>query len=258
MQRLGIQTKLDGRWLADSQQSSEFIQRLSETGIDATRLEIKPNYHPIEEMVLADGKTRTVFGGYIKILFTEKQWNPPQEGDIASTDLVLLDPFLGAESELCADYCIQHAKPYLTIDHAPESKIARNAHATLISEEFLLREYKTVHDSGQGWEEIFLTYLDSCPGWVIFTFGGEPLWYAPPRTSAIETRAKRTFQPYPVKVVDTTGAGDSFRAGFAYALLQGKQGEEAIQTACAVAGLVCTKFPGVLQSPTEAELSAFF
>jgi sugar/nucleoside kinase (ribokinase family) len=60
-----------------------------------------------------------------------------------------------------------------------------------------------------------------------------------------------------VHVRDTTGAGDSFRAGIIYGMLNGQEDEELIRTGAAVAALVCERFPGVLNSPTEGELSEF-
>ncbi len=54
---------------------------------------------------------------------------------------------------------------------------------------------------------------------------GQRFWYAP------------TFR---VNVVDTTGAGDLFHAGFAYGLLQGWDTQRTLQFGCAAAGLNCT------------------
>ena len=54
---------------------------------------------------------------------------------------------------------------------------------------------------------------------------GERFWYAP---------------SYRVPVVDTTGAGDLFHAGFAYGLLHGWDSQRMIEFGCAAAGLNCT------------------
>jgi sulfofructose kinase len=45
---------------------------------------------------------------------------------------------------------------------------------------------------------------------------------------------------FEIAPVDTTGAGDIFHAGFAYALVQGWQLERALEFSCAAAGLACT------------------
>jgi ribokinase len=58
------------------------------------------------------------------------------------------------------------------------------------------------------------------------------------------------------KVVDTTGAGDAFNAGFAVALAEGRPPAEAVRFGCAVAGLSVQK-PGTAPSmPTRAEIDA--
>lgn len=258
LQGLGMQTQIDGRWLADSDQARLLLQRLQHAGMDTSRLQIKPGFHPMEEVVIADGVTRTVFGGYIKILFTEIQWNFPCEEDIAQSSIALIDPFLGEASHQCAQLCTKHAVPFVTCDVEPTNPIAQNALATIISEEFLLREGQKLlaerypGASESAWEQIFTQYTQHCNGWIIFTFGGEPIWYREPGSSAVHK-----WKPRTVQLRDSTGAGDSFRAGFAYAMLQGLQGESAISTASAVAELVCERFPGVLQSPSKDELNTY-
>jgi sugar/nucleoside kinase (ribokinase family) len=60
-----------------------------------------------------------------------------------------------------------------------------------------------------------------------------------------------------IAAVDTTGAGDAFRAAFIYALLNGKPPDDLLQFANAAAALSCTR-PGALDSvPTLAEVDRF-
>lgn len=56
------------------------------------------------------------------------------------------------------------------------------------------------------------------------------------------------------KVVDTTGAGDAFNAGFCVAIAEGRAPAEAVRFGCALAGLSVQK-PGTAPSmPTRAEI----
>ncbi|MEH7076543.1 ribokinase [Neobacillus drentensis] len=62
---------------------------------------------------------------------------------------------------------------------------------------------------------------------------------------------------YKVNVVDTTGAGDSFNGGFAYAICQGASLKEACQFASAVAALSVTKLGAQGGMPTMQEVQDF-
>jgi len=56
---------------------------------------------------------------------------------------------------------------------------------------------------------------------------------------------------------DTTGAGDAFRAGFLYGLLQGETIEACLNLACAVAALKCRDLGARAALPTAYELNGF-
>jgi sulfofructose kinase len=62
--------------------------------------------------------------------------------------------------------------------------------------------------------------------------------------------------PVPGVCRDTTGAGDSFRAGFLYGILQNLSVEEAARTANAVAALKCREIGARTALPNRAELEA--
>jgi sugar/nucleoside kinase (ribokinase family) len=50
--------------------------------------------------------------------------------------------------------------------------------------------------------------------------------------------------------VDSAGAGDSFRGGLIYGLLQGWSDDETVRFASALASLVCTTTPGCVNPPS--------
>ena len=86
---------------------------------------------------------------------------------------------------------------------------------------------------------------------VIQTLGDEGAFVLP--------RDGRSFTvpAFPVAVVDTTGAGDSFHGGFLYALSRGCALKEAVVLASAVAALSCTQLGGQSGLPNSARLRQF-
>ena len=66
----------------------------------------------------------------------------------------------------------------------------------------------------------------------------------------------RYFDAYPVRAIDTTGAGDAFNAGLAAALVRGEPMESAIDQGCR-AGAFCVTRNGVIDGlgyPSDLEL----
>ena len=62
---------------------------------------------------------------------------------------------------------------------------------------------------------------------------------------------------FAVKAVDTTGAGDAFHGGYAYAMAQGWPARKSAEFAAAVAAMKCTKVGGRTGLPRLAEVEAF-
>ena len=68
-------------------------------------------------------------------------------------------------------------------------------------------------------------------GLVVLSNGGRPLLYGR------KGQPVQRFQPYAVDVIDSAGAGDSFRAGLAYGILQGWSDLETIRYASALGAI---------------------
>ena len=60
----------------------------------------------------------------------------------------------------------------------------------------------------------------------------------------------------PVEVVDTTGAGDSFDAGFLYGILAGWPLRDALELGVACGSLSCTGIGGTAAQPTLEQARA--
>lgn len=122
-------------------------------GIDISRLTLKDNYIGVKGIVYADGLTRTNFGTYRKLLFTDKQWNEPVMEDVQNAKIVCLDPFFKKKSLLASKICHDLNKPYVSIDFNPEDELSQNATVMIISNESRKREYPGVEK-----EELFKKY----------------------------------------------------------------------------------------------------
>ncbi len=236
LSKLGIKTKLDGNWL-NQNNADKVFNILRPFDIDVSRLTVKQNYGT-EEIVITDKDSRTVFGNYAKFHSGEKQWNAPQEIDIQNAILVSLDPYFKDESLRIAQMCVQHKKPYVTIDCKYDDFMAQNADAVIISHELRDQEYRD-----RVMLEIFEQYQENCKGLIIFTFGSDELWYAR-RGEKI-----KKFQPYKIIPIDTTGAGDSFRSGIIYGILKSWDDATTVEFASAVAACVCLTIPHTLNAP---------
>jgi ribokinase len=91
--------------------------------------------------------------------------------------------------------------------------------------------------------------LETGPKTVIIKKGADGVF-------AMTSKSKLSVPVYPVKVVDTTGAGDAFSAGFITAQLEGKNLKDSIEFANATANLKITK-AGARALPTRKAVERF-
>ena len=88
--------------------------------------------------------------------------------------------------------------------------------------------------------------------WVVVKQGARGALAVSPRGERVQVPA------FPVPVVDTTGAGDTFNAGFIYAyVLQKMPIGDALRFAAACAGLSTTGVGGTAAQPTRAQVEQF-
>ena len=246
LSRLGLSVQLDGNWISDTTAGERLLAIIRGYGIDSRRLRVKKGFAGVQEIVFSDEHSRTIFGNYVELLSTIRKWNIPRKADLAKARIVCVDPPFQAESALVGAYAVELGVPFVSIDCVYDQPLSSAAAAVIISGEFRNREYPRAELS-----ELFSEYQQHAQGLVVFTVGDEAILYG--RRGAPSSQ----FKPYPVQVIDSAGAGDSFRAGVIYGMLQQWSDDQTIQYAAAVAGLVCASFPGVLNSPTHAEVIRF-
>jgi len=73
----------------------------------------------------------------------------------------------------------------------------------------------------------------------------------------LERGVLRTVPVFQIRAVDTLGAGDALHGGFALALAEGRNADEALRFGSAVAGIKCSRIGGSGGAPTRAEVEAF-
>jgi sulfofructose kinase len=87
------------------------------------------------------------------------------------------------------------------------------------------------------------------PAWLACTSGGDGVYW-------LDGETLRHLPAFPVRAVDTLGAGDVFHGAFALALGEGLAELPAMRFASAAAALKCMRFGGGSVSPTRAEVEA--
>lgn len=235
LDKLGIQTKLDGTWIVKD--GFDDVQKiLSEYNIDFSRLNITEE-NGASEILISDGVTRTCFGNFDRYKKSGKKWNVPDLNDIKEATMVALDPYFDEESYTVAKTCMKYQIPYLTIDVNYDDIIAQESEVLIISVDH--REWNYLNED---LNELFNKYTYNCKGLIIFTFGDSDIWYGRSGESA------KRKKPYSINVVDSTGAGDSFRAGIIYGLLNDMKDDALITFANAVAACVCLSVPHTLNA----------
>jgi sugar/nucleoside kinase (ribokinase family) len=243
--RLGARVRLDGNWLGDDDRGARTKALLDRAGIDTARLALRKDCQGTVEAVFAAQGTRTIFGTYGGLLERE-DWNTPVAEDIQNARVICLDPFFGRASLRVAEIGAAAAKPVVTVDCQHDDPILQHASAVVVSHNYIQWKY-----ADEPLEDLFRKYLDATSGLVVFTFGEKPTWYG---------RAGKNVEkqpPFAVNAIDTSGAGDSFRAGVVFGLLHGWDDSRTIKFAAAVAAIVCTRYPGVLDSPNLDEVTSF-
>lgn len=260
--RLGASVALEGNWIGDNPQCRRTLEFLRGRGIDCSGLVVKPGYAGVTETVVSDGETRTVFGRYCDLLFTSPQWEAPDVGRIAATRIVCVDPAFGETTLQVARAARAHGKPLVTCDARADSELARLADVVVVSGEMMAREYPAAKADGEAREQLFGEYLRRCPGLVVFTAGSRPLWYGRGRPEGAAAGGavpggRRELPPFSVEVVDSAGAGDSFRGGLIYGMLRGWTDDDSVRFACAVAALICRSVPGCVNPPTLEQVCEF-
>lgn len=244
---LGSDVILDGTHIGRS--SAQLIKDFYKSKtVDCSLLNFDESFEGLEDYIIISGDARTpmgTFGHFFSSAFNggTKHWNKPDEKAVRECDAAAIDPFFGEDSQLAAEYCVKHGKPYVTIDCKYDSFLHKNSAVSVISGEGLNNDYPN-----KTREEMFPLFQENGKGLTIITNGGKEFLYGR-RGGEI-----KTFTPYKVDVKSTLGAGDTFKAGCTYALSTGMNDDELVSFASACAAVAVSRYPSQLNPPKLAEV----
>jgi sulfofructose kinase len=173
----------------------------------------------------------------------------PREPDaiVAATDLVLVDNrFPDFVGPICAAARRRNLRVVLDADKAtvPDDPLFGAVTHAVFSSECLIATTGR-RDLADGMMQIarhtdaFIA-VSNGPNDILYLAGG----------------AVRRVPVFPIRAVDTLGAGDALHGGFALALAEGKTEAEALRFGAAVASLKCSRVGGSAGTPHRPEVEA--
>lgn len=247
LSNLGCSVLMDGTYMGN-QTYPKILDFYKDKSVDTTRLYLDPSFDGLEDYVLIDRNTRTPFGTFGQYYSDGlRRWHEPEADDILSARVVGLDPWFEDQSEKIARLCREHDIPYVTIDCPYDSILHKYSTVNILSNEFISSYYPQENREG-----LFQKYLDHSDGLVIFTLGAKDILYG--RKKQTTEGLPKHWKPYSVQVVSTLGAGDSFKAGCIYAVLQKMEDDDIVRFAAATAACACRVFPLPLNPPSLSDI----
>ncbi len=241
---LGVSVKMDGTHIG-TEVAPMLKEFYSDKSVDLSSLTFDPDYPGLIDYVVVADLVRSPMGVF-QALYNNgiKRWNAPKEEDISECSVAAIDPFFQEETELAAKLCVKYDKPYVTIDCPHTEYLHRHAAINVVSKECL-----DAHYAGKSREEVFELLAGTAEGLVIITGGEKDMLYGR-RGESIKRMAT-----YKVEVKSTLGAGDTFKAGCVYGLLNGMSDKEIVRFASKCSAVAISRYPLPLFPPKLDEVS---
>ncbi len=241
---LGVSVKMAGTWIG-----TEVAPMLKEfyagRKVDLSLLHFNDDDAGVMDYAVISGLVRSPMGRF-QTLFSsgEKWWSTPDKKDIEGCRAAAIDPFFEEESLKAAEICRDLGIPYVTIDSPHSSLLHRYASVNVVSKECISNHYL-----GMKAEDILDLMKEETDGLTVITQGAGEMLYAR-RGQDI-----RRMEPFRVEVKSTLGAGDTFKAGCVFGLLQGLNDDELVRFASACSAVAVSRFPLPLYPPVLSEVN---
>ncbi len=241
---LGVPVKMDGTWIG-TEVAPMLKAFYADKQVDLSSMCFTEDPGVMDYVVIA-GLVRSPMGRFQTLFSTgERWWNIPKEEDIAGCKAAAVDPYFRDESLLAAELCRRNGVPFVTIDSPHDSRLHQMAAVNVVSKECVPEYY-----AGMEPEAVMEKMQQETDGLTIITQGGGDMLYAR------KGEPIRRMKPFPVTVRSTLGAGDTFKAGCVYGLMQGMQDEELVRFASACSAIAISRFPLPLNPPKLEEVKA--
>lgn len=244
--RLGARVRFVGAVGADD--AGRMVRgQLAAEGIDLTHLQEVAGGHTSASAIIVDQRgERHIFNHRGNALAGARL---PDEAVFDGCDAVLADPRWPAGARAALLWARAHGRlSVFDADVAPQHDLAALvplAQWAVFSEPGL-----AVWSGAVAQEEALSRAVYLGAGCAAVTLGAQGM------VLVSEGRLHRVA-PFPVRALDTTGAGDVFHGALTLALARGMQPLEACRYASAAAALKCTQPDGIRGAPTAQALQAF-
>ncbi len=247
LSNFGCSVRMEGTYMG-KHTYPKIIDFYKDKSVDTSGLYLDETFDGLEDYVIIDTDTRTPFGTF-EDFYTNglKRWQEPHKDALLSCKVAGLDPWFEKSTLEVVAVCVDNKIPYVAIDCPYDSELHQYCTVNVLSNEFISMNYP-----GADRNELFQKYIEYTEGLVIFTLGAKDILYG----RKCQPELPKHFKPYSVKVVSTLGAGDSFKAGCIYAVLQNMQDDDIVSFAAATAACACTVFPLPLNPPSLASVQA--
>lgn len=242
---LGVKVKMDGTHIG-AQVEPMLKAFYKDKTVDLSSIYFDREYEGLMDYVVIAGLVRSPMG-FFQALYESgvKRWNIPKEEDIAGCKVAAIDPYFMEETQVAAELCVKHQKPYVTIDSRHDTYLHTNAAINVVSKECTAKYIK----EGKSVEEIYRLMTDNTEGLVIITSGEADMIYGR------KGQPMKRMKPYAVEVKSTLGAGDTYKAGCVYGLLKEMSDDEIVRFASACSGIAISRFSIQLNPPTLYEVN---
>lgn len=240
---LGVNVKLDGTHIGT--EVAPMLKAFYENkSVDLESLYFDPDYQGLMDYVVVADLVRSPMGVFQTLYEKkEKRWNMPKEEDIKGAKVAGIDPFFMEETYEAAKLCVKNDVPYVTIDCPHTDYLHMNSKINVVSKECLSEHY-----SDDTKESVFEMMTETSDGLVIITTGYNDMIYGRKSTGIHYMPVINT------EVKSTLGAGDTFKAGCIYGLLNGYSDEDIVRFASACSAVAISRYPLPLKPPTIEEV----